>query len=365
MIKPVITNEMLNLIINIELKRKKLSKISLPVSYANKLRKNSRKMSSYASNKIEGNPLSFEQAEKVIDDPHQHLLRAEQEIRNYYLALGYLSKSITSKEAVSESMILTLQKKVVEGESKEKIGYRKSMPPGVLFAVYDSDTGNPDYIPPSFEDIPSLIQELIAYINQSNDHPLIKAAIIHYQLVTIHPFVDGNGRTARLLCDYYLDLSGFGFANLGSLEEYFNYNLDEYYSSLQMGLPALYYEGRNNPPHPEIWLSYFLRMFDLYSDKVIKLTNEGDLTWVRNGISNLKKKDKEFLRFILDRGIREVYPKKVSFELKKTNKTIINWCSVLVKVGFLVPRLAKKRILSYSLSDLCLANSSELIKELK
>ena len=83
----------------------------------------------------------------------------------------------------------------------------------------------------------------------------------------IHPFEDGNGRTARLLSGYILDRYGYGFGGIGSLEEYFAYNLGEYDQFLQMFLPALYYSGRCNPPHPEIWFHYFLRMVELYAKK--------------------------------------------------------------------------------------------------
>ena len=100
-----------------------------------------------------------------------------------------------------------MQKLVEKGASKEKIGLRGPMPPGVLFAVYNSKTGNPDYIPPEYCDIQGLLDELIEYVNTTDDHPLIVAAVVHYQLVTIHPFEDGNGRTARLLSGYIMDLN--------------------------------------------------------------------------------------------------------------------------------------------------------------
>lgn len=86
------------------------------------------------------------------------------------------------------------------------MGLRDPMPPGVLFAVYDSETGAPEYI-----DIPELLDELVEYVNTTDDHPLIIAAVVHYQLVTIHPFEDGNGRTARLMSGYILDYYGYGF----------------------------------------------------------------------------------------------------------------------------------------------------------
>ena len=61
-----------------------------------------------------------------------------------------------------------------------------------------------DNIPPEYCDVPELLDELVEYVNTTDDHPLIVAAIVHYQLVTIHPFEDGNGRTARLMSGYVL-----------------------------------------------------------------------------------------------------------------------------------------------------------------
>ena len=253
MIKVTLTNEILKYITEIEQNRYKVSSIKLSQTVMNKLRKNSKKKSTYASNKIEGNPLSEKQVDEVIEnDERKHYLKPEQEVRNYFLALNFLEKKITKKETFSKKLILDVQKLVEKGASKEKIGFRGPMPPGVLFAVYDSKTGRPDYIPPEYCDIPNLLDELVTYVNTTDDHPLIVAAVVHYQLVTIHPFEDGNGRTARLLSGYIMDLNGYGFNGIGSLEEYFAYDIDEYYESIQMGLPALYYSGRDNPPHPEI-----------------------------------------------------------------------------------------------------------------
>ena len=366
MIRAILTNEILKYITEIEKNRYRVSTVKMSRSVASRLRKNSKKKSSYASNKIEGNPLSEKQVDEVIDrDERKHFLKPEQEVRNYFLALNYLEEKAKKKEKLSKKLILDVQKYVEKGASKEKIGLRGPMPPGVLFAVYDSHTGKPDYIPPEYSDIPGLLDELVEYVNTTDDHPLIVAAIVHYQLVTIHPFEDGNGRTARLLSGYVLDINGYGFNGIGSLEEYFAYDVNEYYESIQMGLPALYYSGRNEPPHPEIWINYFLRMVQLYSNKVCELSEDSNTEEIIGSLSYLKGKEKELLLFLMKNYKRAFTPIEVSKEFNVTNKTIINRLSVLVKNGFVEPIMVNERIRSYKLSDFTKNHEKELKKTLQ
>lgn len=366
MIKAMLTNEILKYIMEIEKNRYRVSNVKMSRSVASKLRKNSKKKSSYASNKIEGNPLSEKQVDEVIErDERKHFLKAEQEVRNYFLALNYLEEQARKKEKFSKKLILDVQKYIEKGAPKEKIGLRGPMPSCVLFAVYDSQTGNPDYIPPEYSDIPVLLDELVEYVNSTDDHPIIIAAIVHYQLVTIHPFEDGNGRTARLLSGYVLDTNGYGFNGIGSLEEYFAYDVNEYYESIQMGLPALYYSGRNDPPHPEIWINYFLRMVLLYSNKVCELSERSSKEEVTDSLSYLKGKEKELLLFLVRHYKREFTPIEVSREFNVTNKTIINRLSVLVKNGFVEPIMVNERIRSYRLSDYTEKHVKELEKLLR
>lgn len=366
MIQVTLTNEILKYISEIEKNRYHVSSVKLSKTVANKLRKNSKKKSSYASNKIEGNPLTEKQVDEVIEsDERKHYLKPEQEVRNYFLALNLLEEKLQKKEKFSKKLILDVQKLVEKGASKEKIGLRGPMPPGVLFAVYDSKSGNPDYIPPEYCDIPGLLDELVEYVNTTEDHPLIVAAVVHYQIVTIHPFEDGNGRTARLLSGYILDRNGYGFNGIGSLEEYFAYDIDEYYESIQMGLPALYYSGRDNPPHPEIWIHYFLRMVLLYSSKVCELQENSNKDDIEGSLSFLKGREKELLLFLMERHKAEFTPIEVSKEIGVTNKTVINRLTVLAKNGFVVPVLVNERIRSYKLSEFTRKNEKALRSTLK
>ena len=338
----------LNSILQIEKSKNSLDLVKIPINLSNKFRKNTKKRSSYASNKIEGNPLTYEQADAAIEAKNRHFLKPEQEIRNYYQALELLEKKLENQEPLSLKLLLEVQKQICEGESKEKIGLRGAMPPGFLFAVWNDD-GTPAYIPPEYSEIPTLLDELLKYINDSDDHPLIKAAVIHYQLVTIHPFEDGNGRTARIISSYYLSLNGYGFKNVGSLEEYMSYNIDEYYDSLQMGLPILYYDGRNNPPHGEIRINYYLKIFSLYASKVLSIALEESKGNEQERLSHLSKKAKYFLNYLDKNNVLSFAPIDLANKLKVTNRTIINWCSELVNNGYLRPVIVNKRIRHYEL----------------
>lgn len=348
MIKVKLDSGILNSILEIEKNKNSLDLVKIPINLSNKFRKNTKKRSSYASNKIEGNPLTYEQADAAIEAKNRHFLKPEQEIRNYYLALELLEKKLENEEPLSLKLLLEVQKQICEGEPKEKIGLRGAMPPGVLFAVWNDD-GTPAYIPPEYSEVPTLLDELLKYINDSDDHPLIKAAVIHYQLVTIHPFEDGNGRTARIISSYYLSLNGYGFKNVGSLEEYMSYDIDEYYDSLQMGLPILYYDGRNNPPHGEIWIKYYLKIFSLYASKVLLIALEESNDNKQERLSHLSKKAKNFLNYLEKNNVLSFAPIDLANKLKVTNRTIINWCSELVNNGYLRPVIVNKRIRHYEL----------------
>lgn len=352
MIAARLDNEMLERILSIEKCRQHFGNVRVPLALTNKLRKSSKKKSSYASTQIEGNPLTEQQSNDAIDSSKRHFLKPEQEVRNYFLALGMMENFLKVHHPFTKELILKLQKQIVLGESSEKIGLRGPIPPGVLFAVYDEVTRQPEYIPPMADDIPMLLDELIAYVNNSDDHPLIKAAVVHYQIVTIHPFEDGNGRTARILSDYVLDFYGYGFNQIGSLEEYFAYDVDEYYRSLQMNLPPLYYDGRIDPPHPEIWFHYFLRMVELHANKVVELAQSSVVEQQKSSLTFLSDKEKQFLQYLRRHRVRQFTPVEMAAKMEVSNRTIINWSTSLAKNGFLTPVVVRQRIRSYILNSL-------------
>ena len=206
-------------------------------------------------------------------------------------------------------------------------------------------------IPPDAAEVNPLLEELCAYVAKSDDHALIKAGVIHYQLATIHPFGDGNGRTARIMSGYYLALCGYGFGGVGSLEEYFAYDAQEYYASLQMGLPVLYYQGRDNPPHPEVWVEYFLRMVELCAQKASSIVQSALDESLETSLSHLKAHERKFFEYLQSRGVTQYKPIDVARDLGVTNRTVINWSAALAKQGLVEPVLIRERIGSYRLVD--------------
>jgi Fic family protein len=125
--------------------------------------------------------------------------------------------------------------------------------------IRDSLSGGIVYLPPEAADVPSLMAGLVEWVNRAAQEkipiPLI-AGLAHYQFVTIHPYYDGNGRTARLLATFILHRGGYGLNGFFSLEEYHAGNLEAYYSALSVHPHHNYYEGRADSDLTS-WLTYF------------------------------------------------------------------------------------------------------------
>ena len=101
---------------------------------------------------------------------------------------------------------------------------------------------------------------LVAWIRQAGEERAatsLIAGLAHYQFVTIHPYYDGNGRTARLLTTFLLQRDGYGLNGLVSLEEEHARDLATYYGSLAVHPHHNYYEGRETADLTS-WLDYFL-----------------------------------------------------------------------------------------------------------
>jgi len=179
----------------------------LPPISVEKLRKQFAIEMTYNSNAIEGNRLTLKETFLVIQEGltiKGKSLKDHLEAKDHYEALNYLYDLIEKDkhQTISEVFIRNIQGLIVRETEKEEAGkYRSS---NVII------TGS-DHTPPDALEIPSLMKDLVQWIkiNEKKLHQIELAAIIHHKLVFIHPFFDGNGRTARLVMNLFLMQKGY------------------------------------------------------------------------------------------------------------------------------------------------------------
>lgn len=353
--KFIYTNEMVKDLMRIEQCRTALDYLYLPTRVKQEFIYNAKMKKTHFSTSIEGNLLSYDQVERVIKKKEQGTkINAEKEVLNYWDALTFLEEECARKRKISVDFIKELHGIIVKkGKSYKRTELRGAMPPGVLFAVYDNRTGIPEYIPPEWSDVEVLLNDLVEWYYTVGNLPVpLVAAIFHYQFATIHPFIDGNGRTSRALATYILMENGYDFKGFNSMEEYYATDLDGYYDSLQMGLPALYYDGRNNPPHLEKWIGFFIRIMALNAEKIYETALDANKSEKTNPVvDKLSKRDKKMLRYVIENHISEIKTKDLADIFAVTPRAINKWCTDWCDRGILVPNRKKVRVTSYTLSE--------------
>lgn len=347
------TNNLVNNLILIEKYKTALDYLYLPTRTKQKMMYDAKLKKTHFSTSIEGNVLSYTQVEQVVRNKSKNIkLSAEQEVQNYWDALTFLEECAKQKRKVDLELIFELHD-IIERKGKiKRIEFREPTPPGVLFAVYDSVTRQPEYIPPESKDIIPLMKELINWYNEEKELPIVvKAAIINYAFVSIHPFMDGNGRTSRALATYVLMVNDYDFKGFNSFEEYYMSDLNGYHESLQMELPVLFYDGRENPPHLEIWIEYFVRIMALNAEKIYEQALDASNSERNDILIGLNKKDLILIRYCLENAIYFIKPKQLAELFKVTPRAINKWAVEWVEKGILEPSSGKERITEYKLAD--------------
>jgi Fic family protein len=125
-------------------------------------------------------------------------------------------------------------------------------------------------MPPQAHDVPKLMAALVYWLTTTTNTPYpLVAGIAHYQFATIHPYYDGNGRTARLLTTFLLHKTGYDLKGLYSLEEYYAHDLNAYYNALSIGPSHNYYEGSAEADITP-WLAYFIEGMATSFEQVIR-----------------------------------------------------------------------------------------------
>ena len=207
-------------------------------------------VSAYASTSIEGNPMPLTEVKKILKSQPQHIRDSEREVINYNQTLKFLN---LPNLRLSLPLILDIHRQVTQGLlPAADCGKLRKRP----VVVNNPRTGNPIYLPPDVEDVKSLMMNLVDFISEGRDQidALIMAGIFHKQMVIIHPFMDGNGRTTRLATKVLLAEMGLDTFNLFSFENFYNQNITRYFQTV--GESGNYYDLVEQIDFTP-WLEYF------------------------------------------------------------------------------------------------------------
>lgn len=253
-----ITSEIASALMRIEAAKQAVEDLPITPSVQATLRATARLFSTHYSTAIEGNRLTQEQVVQVIE--HQgHFAgreRDEKEVLGYYAALEKVEQLAATRRVVTEKDIQTLHALVMGGGSTKvkPTPYRDGQN-----VIRDARSKRIVYLPPESQDVPPLMMDLVSWLQAAEEQELpcpLRAGIAHYQFATIHPYYDGNGRTARLLTTLILHLGGYDLKGLYALEEYYARKLNAYYEALTLGPSHNYYLGRAEADITR-WVAYF------------------------------------------------------------------------------------------------------------
>jgi Fic family protein len=200
---------------------------------------------------IEGTRLTLDQAERLWKgeavpeaDPDD-----ARELLNYRSAFEFVSECLDSGDPITEGLIREIHRKLVEdvrGGSAAPGDYRR-----IQNYVANAATGEVIFTPPSAVEVPIMMSEMVKWLNSGLEiHPVLISGIAQFQLIHIHPFLDGNGRTSRLLSTLCLYKAGYDFKRLFTISEYYDRDRPTFYKSIQ--------SVRENGMDMTDWLDYFI-----------------------------------------------------------------------------------------------------------
>ncbi len=336
-----ITNQLLSNIKQITTIITELNRKNLPKNIIIEMERYAREVSSYSSTSIEGNPLPLTDVKRILKVRPTEIHDSEREVLNYNEILLVLNEEIRNKKVKFDlDLILKIQKKVTEKLlPKFHSGFLRKEP---VF-VNDPKLHKTVYLAPDHKDIETLLKDLINFINKNENiiDPLILAGIFHKQFVIIHPFIDGNGRTARLATKVLLSKMGINTFNLFSFENYYNKNVSKYFENV--GTKGDFYDLKDKVNFTS-WLEYF-------TEGIIDELNRVKKELERQEISpdtDLKEYHKKILDFIKEHGyITDADYVKLTPRAKATRSLDFN---KLIQLGF-IKRHGKGRLTHYKFLD--------------
>jgi len=200
---------------------------------------------------IEGTRLTLEQAEQLLAGKQVPEADPDdvQELLNYRKAFEFVSQYLEDGGPITEGLVREIHKRLVEGVRGDAAApgeYRK-----IQNYVVNSGTGETVYTPPPAHNVPIMMAELVDWLNREQEiNPVLLSGISQFQFVHIHPFLDGNGRTSRLLSTLCLYRAGYDFKRLFTISEFYDRDRTAFYRAIQ--------SVREHTMNMTGWVEYFV-----------------------------------------------------------------------------------------------------------
>lgn len=292
------TNNIVNLLSKISAAREVILNSPLIPKWEVALRREAIIHSAHSSTHIEGNRLNLEQVSKLAQSRKITATRKDkQEVLNYLEALRKIGQLVKGK-SITVKDILKMHRLVTKDtlDHPDDCGAFRIR----YVVVGNRVTGEIFFRPPKNEDIPKLVENLIDWLNSTEAKeldPILEAGIAHYEFVRIHPFVDGNGRTARVLATWIFYRRGFDTKQFFCLDDYYDSERPAYYKALQSVNQATLDLTK--------WLEYFVEgvhvSVEAVKERVIRLSS-ARLRKTQKGQIALSERQMQIVEFINQHG---------------------------------------------------------------
>ncbi|HBL16234.1 MAG: cell filamentation protein Fic [Elusimicrobia bacterium GWA2_69_24] len=232
--KFTITNALTAALTKIERARGFLEAAKLSEDWISEMQNRALVLEAHHTTHIEGTHLTLEESEKLLAgkkvpgaDPDD-----ARELLNYREAFDLVTEYLDNGEPLTEALIREIHKRLVKGVRGDKASpgqYRK----GQNYVV-NSKTKQVIYTPPPPAEVPGLMEDMVNWLRSEHGvNPVLEAGIAQFQIVHIHPFDDGNGRTSRLLSTLCLYRKGYDFKRLFTISEYYDRDRTSFYKAVQ------------------------------------------------------------------------------------------------------------------------------------
>src|SRR3989339_290004 len=219
----------------IKKEEKKINFLNIPPALFEKIFKSNYLKQAYSSTKIEYSLISYNNAQKILNYK-KALNEEEREILN--VANSHLAIQQNLQKRLSDNFIINIHKQIsykLKGSLTEP-NYRPGQYRNIQNYLGDPFSNNISYTFPNPKEVPILMKKLNCFININKKlNKLLLPGIFHFVFIAIHPFINGNGRTVRVIEDFLLKKAGYNLKNFYNLSQYYYDNLKQYHLTLNIG----------------------------------------------------------------------------------------------------------------------------------